>query len=102
MREAGVAEAEPSAVEGQAGLYNCAYIQIHMGTKTISIKDEVYDLLRRLKREDESFGDVISRLARAEAVDLEEFFGLLEDRTERLDGLAEDVRRIRELAKLRP
>jgi len=73
-----------------------------MGTKTISIKDEVYNLLRRLKREDESFGDVISRLAGAEAVDLEEFFGALEDRAEKLDNLAEDVRRIRGLAELRP
>jgi len=75
---------------------------MYMGTKTISIKDEVYDMLRRLKREDESFGDVISRLARNEAVDLAEFYGLLKDRTERLDDLAEDVRQMRESAVVRP
>ncbi len=33
-----------------------------MGSKTISIRDGVYERLRRRKREDESFADVIDRL----------------------------------------
>lgn len=33
-----------------------------MGTKTITIKDEVYDRLKRLKKEGESFTELIDRL----------------------------------------
>ena len=35
-----------------------------MGTKTISIKDEAYERLRKFKREGESFTDLINRLTR--------------------------------------
>ncbi len=35
-----------------------------MGTKTISIKEEAYERLEKLKREGESFTDVINRLTR--------------------------------------
>lgn len=35
-----------------------------MGTKTISIKDEAYERLRRLKREGESFTDLVNRLTK--------------------------------------
>jgi predicted CopG family antitoxin len=34
-----------------------------MGSKTISLKDDVYELLKSRKREGESFSDVIERLA---------------------------------------
>lgn len=33
-----------------------------MGTKTISLADDAYRRLRRLKRDDESFSDVVQRL----------------------------------------
>ncbi|HID19477.1 MAG TPA: hypothetical protein EYP28_00840 [Methanophagales archaeon] len=33
-----------------------------MGTKTISIREDVYENLKSMKREDESFGDVIEKL----------------------------------------
>ena len=33
-----------------------------MGTKTVTIKEEAYRALRREKRHDESFSDVIARL----------------------------------------
>lgn len=33
-----------------------------MGTRTISIKDEAYERLKRLKRQGESFTDLINRL----------------------------------------
>ncbi|KXB05651.1 hypothetical protein AKJ50_00295 [candidate division MSBL1 archaeon SCGC-AAA382A13] len=35
-----------------------------MGTKTISIKDEAYERLRKFKKEGESFTDLINRLTR--------------------------------------
>ena len=47
--------------------YIHAYTQIHtythtqMGTKTISIMDDAYEILKRNKKEGESFSDVIRR-----------------------------------------
>lgn len=35
-----------------------------MGTKTISIMDDVYDILKKTKNEEESFSDVIRRIAK--------------------------------------
>ncbi len=35
-----------------------------MATKTITIKEDVYNKLLRLKRENESFSDLLERLAR--------------------------------------
>lgn len=35
-----------------------------MGTKTISIKDEAYERLRKLKKENESFTDLINRITK--------------------------------------
>ncbi|MHA1230515.1 MAG: antitoxin VapB family protein [Candidatus Helarchaeota archaeon] len=37
---------------------------ICMTTKTITIKKEVYDLLCSIKKEDESFSDLLERLAK--------------------------------------
>ena len=34
-----------------------------MGTKTIAVSDQVYERLRSLKREEESFTDLLDRLA---------------------------------------
>ena len=39
---------------------------IFMGTKTITIKEEVYNSLLSLKRKDESFSDLLDRLTRKE------------------------------------
>ena len=40
----------------------CTHTHIRMGTKTISIMDDVYDLLARQKKPDESFSEEIRRL----------------------------------------
>ncbi len=48
--------------------------------KTITIKDEVYEELRKLKREGESFSDVIMRLLKRREVDLLAFYGAFSDR----------------------
>jgi predicted CopG family antitoxin len=37
------------------------YIDIEMASKTISVTDEVYDLLKKVKLPNESFGDTIKR-----------------------------------------
>jgi predicted CopG family antitoxin len=71
-----------------------------MGTKTISIRDDVYRLLKESKRENESFSDVIERLLKKEKPDLSIFFGALKD-SELLDEIEEDSKRIRASARSR-
>ncbi|MEM2914836.1 MAG: antitoxin VapB family protein [Candidatus Bathyarchaeia archaeon] len=73
-----------------------------MGTKNISIADEVYQILCKLKRDDESFTELIRRLAHGEDIKIDEFFGVLKHRTEMLQNLQDDVRRIRKQAVARP
>ncbi len=71
-----------------------------MGTKTLSIREETYEMLKGEKREGESFSDVIDRLMRREKFNLADYFGAIEDE-ELLRGLEEDARKIRELSRSR-
>jgi len=50
-----------------------------MATKTISLSEDAYDRLRAMKREGESFSDVVRRLTRG--VRLSEFHGALSAET---------------------
>jgi len=56
--------------------------------KVISISDEVYEMLKSMKRENESFSDVIKRLARRTTI--KEFSGVLRKET------AEEILRVRD------
>ncbi len=71
-----------------------------MGTKTISIREEVYDLLKSIKRENESFSDVIGKLAKKKKPDLREYFGVLKD-SKVMDEVEEDSKKIRASARQR-
>ncbi|KUK43830.1 MAG: antitoxin VapB family protein [Methanothrix sp.] len=71
-----------------------------MGTKTLSIREETYEMLKGEKREGESFSDVIDRLMRREKINLEEYFGAIKDE-DLLRGLEEDSKKIRELSRSR-
>jgi|LGVD01.1.fsa_nt_gb predicted CopG family antitoxin len=72
-----------------------------MGTKTISIREDLYKNLKSMKREDESFGDVVERLIpKKREANLVDFFGVLKD-NEVLSGLEEDTRRIRASSRFR-
>ena len=70
--------------------YTC--IHIHMSTKTISITDEAYGILKAKKEEEaESFSEVIVRLAGRKK--LASFAGILSE--ESAGKLEEDIKEIR-------
>jgi len=72
-----------------------------MGTKTISIRDDVYETLKSMKREDESISDAVERLVtKKKETDLADFFGVLKD-SEVLKGLEEDMNKIRAASRFR-
>ena len=48
-----------------------------MGTKTIGVRDDVYERLKARKREDESFTDLMNRLLDETTVEWREGFGTL-------------------------
>jgi predicted CopG family antitoxin len=53
----------------------CMYICIHMTSKNISITEEVYNKLLKIKKEDESFSELFLRLLKTQKVKLENSFG---------------------------
>jgi len=50
-----------------------------MGTKTIGLRDDVYERLKARKREDESFTDLMNRLLDETTVEWREGFGTLSE-----------------------
>ncbi|PSQ23666.1 hypothetical protein BRD04_02825 [Halobacteriales archaeon QS_9_67_17] len=49
-----------------------------MGTKTIGLRDDVYERLKARKRDDESFTNLVNRLLDEEQADWREGFGTLD------------------------
>jgi predicted CopG family antitoxin len=47
--------------------------------KTITIKDEIYESLKNMKEEGDSFSDVIERLINRRGFKIDDYFGILED-----------------------
>ncbi len=50
-----------------------------MGTKTIGLRDDVYERLRARKRDDESFTDLVDRLLEESTPEWRDGFGTLPD-----------------------
>ncbi len=50
-------------------------MHIHMATKTISLKEEAYERLKRLKKDDKSFSDVILELTETSKKDFTNLIG---------------------------
>lgn len=59
-----------------------------MGTKTIGIREDVYERLKARKREDESFTDLVDRILDDATADWREGFGTLPE------GDADELERI--------
>jgi len=51
------------------------YIGIHMTSKNISITEEVYNKLMKIKRENESFSELFLRLLNIQKINVEKTFG---------------------------
>jgi predicted CopG family antitoxin len=65
-----------------------------MGTKTVSLADDAYHLLRREKREGESFSDVVRRLLGDDEPSLTEVAGFLDpDEADAVRETIEEIRR---------
>ena len=67
-----------------------------MGFKTITIKDEVYRDLLKLKRKDESFTELFKRLTEREKLDLTRFAGawkMSDDEWKKIERVLKERRR---------
>lgn len=70
-----------------------------MGSKTISIDDDAYKILKSAKLPDESFSDVLKRLLSPGRPKLMEFAGLLtEEEGERLEQFLREARKLEKAA----
>lgn len=76
------------------------HTQIIMSTKTISIREEVYDILASLKKENESFSDVIWKLTKKRKPNLRDYFGVMKD-SKAIIEIEEDIKKMRDSARLR-
>ncbi len=63
---------------------------IGMGYKNISLNDKAYDCLRRAKRENESFSDIVLRHLGPDD-DISDLFGVLSMSDEERENLFEDL-----------
>ncbi len=53
----------------------CMYTYIHMTSKNISITEDVYKKLMKIKRENESFSELFLRLLKIQKMKMEKSFG---------------------------
>jgi len=64
-----------------------------MGTKTIGVKDDIYERLKARKRDDESFTDLLNRLLEETTAEWQEGFGTLDaDEAAALEEVVEQSR----------
>ncbi len=69
----------------------CMYTCIHMTSKNISITEDVYKKLLKIKRENESFSELFLRLLKIQKLKMEKSFGTwnlsIEEKNEIWDGI---------------
>ena len=65
-----------------------------MASKTITITEDVYQLLKLLKKQDESFSELLRRLAmQVNGQKLEAFFGLWDMNDQEYKEIQEEIKR---------
>lgn len=65
-----------------------------MASKTITITEDVYQLLKLLKKQDESFSELLRRLAmQVNGQKLEAFFGLWDINDQEYKEIQEEIKR---------
>lgn len=69
-------------------------------TRVISLSDEAYEELRKLKRGGESFSDVVIKITKKERKPLTSFFGAWPDKKE-VDRIEKELEKERKRAKIR-
>ncbi len=67
------------------------YICTHMTSKNISITEEVYNKLLKIKRDDESFSELFLRLLKIQKVKLENCFGAWNLSEEEKNDIWDDI-----------
>lgn len=73
--------------------------KIKMAVKTITVTEDAYDALKRLKHEDESFSEVIKRTA-GQKMKIRDLWGALVETPEKMEAFAKRVKEARkELGK---
>ena len=70
-------------------------------TKVISLSDDAYAELKKLKEEGESFSDVVLGLTKKEKKPLSYFFGKWSGPKEELDAMLKDIEETRKKTKMR-
>lgn len=63
--------------------------------KTITIMDDAYNLLNKMKSKDESFSDIIRKLAKKNTLDLRKWLGAIDGGEERAKEMKEIVKNTR-------
>ena len=72
---------------------------MHM-TKVISLSDEAYGELQKLKNKGESFSDVVIKLSKKEKKPLSDFFGKWPGPKEELDKMEREIEKSRKNFRL--
>lgn len=64
-----------------------------MTVKTITVTEEAYEALKRLKMENESFSEGIMRVSQQKTNPVTAYFGILKNSRKKLDELRESVKK---------
>lgn len=90
----------PTVEDKRKSKYTDTHMYLHMGTKNIAIREDVYKKLSAIKQDDESFSEIIDRLLEKKT-SLSSFAGIFKADDKELEIVEEEARKIRKSASLR-
>lgn len=74
--------------------YKCT-LKCSMVIKSLTITEDAYDVLKRIKHSDESFSNVIIRIGQEKTVDVKKYFGILKGGEIKAKKLIVDIKKRR-------